>query len=66
MISFALILGLLPLVIATGAGAASRRTVGTAVFGEMIAAAKLGIFLILMLYVIFQRMREQVGGAAGE
>ncbi|MGF7207058.1 HAE1 family hydrophobic/amphiphilic exporter-1 [Skermanella aerolata] len=62
MTSFAFILGLLPLVIATGPGAASRRAVGTAVFGGMIAAATLGIFLIPMLYVIFQRMRERVGG----
>jgi HAE1 family hydrophobic/amphiphilic exporter-1 len=64
MTSFAFILGLLPLVIATGPGAASRRAVGTAVFGGMIAAATLGIFLIPMLYVIFQRMRERVGGAS--
>ena len=66
MTSFAFILGLLPLVIATGPGAASRRAVGTAVFGGMIAAATLGIFLIPMLYVIFQRMRERVGGSAGK
>ena len=39
MTSFAFILGLLPLVIAEGAGAASRRAVGTPVFGGMIAAA---------------------------
>ena len=66
MTSFAFILGLLPLVIATGPGAASRRAVGTAVFGGMIAAATLGIFLIPMLYVIFQRLRERVGGTSGK
>jgi HAE1 family hydrophobic/amphiphilic exporter-1 len=66
MTSFAFILGLLPLVIAAGPGAASRRAVGTAVFGGMIAAATLGIFLIPMLYVIFQRMRERVGGAGAK
>ena len=58
MTSFAFILGLLPLVVAEGAGAASRRAVGSPVFGGMIAAALFGIFVIPMLYVVFQRMRE--------
>ena len=58
MTSFAFILGLLPLVIADGAGALSRRAVGTPVFGGMIAAAFVGIFVIPMLYVVFQRLRE--------
>jgi HAE1 family hydrophobic/amphiphilic exporter-1 len=58
MTSFAFILGLLPLVIAEGAGAASRRAVGSPVFGGMIAASMFGIFVIPMLYVVFQRMRE--------
>jgi HAE1 family hydrophobic/amphiphilic exporter-1 len=61
MTSFAFILGLLPLVVAEGAGAASRRAVGTPVFGGMIAAALVGIFVIPMLYVVFQRLRERVG-----
>src|SRR5262252_5350206 len=61
MTSFAFIFGLLPLVIAEGAGAASRRAVGTPVFGGMIAAAVVGIFVIPMLYVVFQRLREQFG-----
>ena len=60
MTSFAFILGLLPLVIAEGAGAASRRAVGTAVFGGMIAASIVGIFFIPMLYVVFQWLREKV------
>ena len=60
MTSFAFILGLLPLVIAEGAGAASRRAVGTPVFGGMIAAALFGIFVIPMLYVVFQWLRERV------
>ncbi len=62
MTSFAFILGLLPLVIAVGAGAASRRAVGTSVFGGMIAASTLGIFLIPTLYVVFQWMREKTSG----
>jgi hydrophobe/amphiphile efflux-1 (HAE1) family protein len=59
MTSIAFILGLLPLVIATGAAEISRRAVGTAVFGGMLAASSIGIFLVPMLYVIFQRMRER-------
>ena len=47
MTSFAFICGLIPLVIASGAGAATQRAVGTAVFGGMIAASFLGIFVIL-------------------
>ncbi|MFZ0788288.1 MAG: efflux RND transporter permease subunit, partial [Chromatiaceae bacterium] len=62
MTSFAFILGLVPLVIATGAGEASQRGVGTAVFGGMLAASLVGIFLIPMLYVVFQRLRETVHG----
>jgi hydrophobic/amphiphilic exporter-1 (mainly G- bacteria), HAE1 family len=63
MTSFAFIMGLVPLVIATGAGEASQRGVGTAVFGGMLAAALLGVFLIPMLYVVFQRLREWVHAA---
>ena len=61
MTSFAFILGLLPLVIATGPGAASRRAVGTPVFYGMLAAALIGILVIPMLYVVFQWMREKTG-----
>jgi multidrug efflux pump subunit AcrB len=60
MTSFAFILGLLPLVIATGASAISRRDVGTPVFAGMLAASTMGIFLIPMLYVVFQTGRERV------
>jgi HAE1 family hydrophobic/amphiphilic exporter-1 len=59
MTSFAFILGVLPLVVAAGAGAASRRAVGTPVFGGMIAAALFGIFVIPMLFVVFQWLRER-------
>jgi HAE1 family hydrophobic/amphiphilic exporter-1 len=58
MTSFAFILGLLPLVIAEGPSALSRRAIGTPVFGGMIAAAAVGILLTPMLYVVFQRLRE--------
>jgi multidrug efflux pump subunit AcrB len=59
MTSFAFILGLLPLVIATGASQLARRDVGTPVFGGMIAASFLGIFVIPPLYVVFQGLRER-------
>jgi len=64
MTSFAFIAGLVPLVIATGAGMLSRRGVGTAVFGGMLAASLFGIFLIPVLYVAFQWLREQVKSGA--
>jgi len=60
MTSFAFIAGLVPLVIASGAGAATIRAVGTAVFGGMVAASFLGIFVIPGLYVLFQTLRERV------
>ena len=54
------ILGLLPLVVASGAAQISRRAVGTAMFGGMIAASSIGIFLVPMLYATFQRVRERL------
>ena len=60
MTSFAFILGLLPLVIASGASQLARRDVGTPVFGGMIFASLLGIFVIPPLYVTFQAMREKL------
>ena len=60
MTSVAFILGLLPLVIASGAAEISRRDVGTPVFAGMIASSTLGIFLIPMLYVTFQTARESI------
>ena len=60
MTSFAFILGLLPLVIATGASQLARRDVGTPVFGGMILASFIGIFAIPPLYVTFQAIRERL------
>jgi hydrophobe/amphiphile efflux-1 (HAE1) family protein len=60
MTSFAFILGLLPLVIATGASELARRDVGTPVFGGMILASFVGIFAIPPLYVMFQAAREKL------
>ncbi len=58
MTSLAFIAGLIPLVTATGPGADSMYAVGLPVLAGMIAASVFGIFLIPMLYVVFQRMRE--------
>jgi hydrophobe/amphiphile efflux-1 (HAE1) family protein len=60
MTSFAFILGLLPLVVATGASELARRDVGTPVFGGMIFASFIGIFAIPPLYVTFQAVREKL------
>ena len=57
MTSFAFILGLLPLVLAQGAGAITRHAVGVPVFGGMIAAAVFGIFLVPLLYVVAEQLR---------
>ncbi len=58
MTSIAFVLGLLPLVIAEGAAKLSRRDVGTPVFAGMIVSSLVGLFLIPMLYVVFQRIAE--------
>jgi multidrug efflux pump len=55
MTSLAFILGMMPLVLSSGAGAASRIAVGTGVMGGMIAATLLGIFFIPLLYLAVRR-----------
>ena len=66
MTSIAFILGLVPLVTANGAAQVSRRAVGTPVFAGMLAASTLGIFLVPMLYVTFQTLRERVKARFGK
>lgn len=56
MTSLAFILGVLPLAFATGAAAESRRTIGWTVFGGMIAATTLAIFVVPVLYVLITKM----------
>jgi HAE1 family hydrophobic/amphiphilic exporter-1 len=51
MTSIAFILGVLPLVFATGAGSAGRHSVGTTVFGGMIVSTLLNLFIIPVLYI---------------
>ena len=59
MTSIAFVLGLVPLIFAQGAAMLSRRAVGTPVFFGMLGATLVGIFLIPMLYVTFQTVRER-------
>ena len=66
MTSFAFILGVLPLVIATGASSAARRSLGTAVFGGMLAATLLAVFLVPVLYVMIESAVERRKKAAPE
>lgn len=58
MTSFAFTMGVVPLVVATGAGAASRVALGTAVFGGMLAATFFPIFFVPVFYVLSQRVVE--------
>ena len=69
MTSFAFIFGCVPLWIATGAGAAARRMLGTAVVSGMLAATLLGIFFIPALFVFVERLagaRMEKAPARGE
>lgn len=59
MTSFAFIAGLLPLVIATGAGAVGNRTIGTAALGGMLFGTIFGVIVIPGLYLIFTRISEK-------
>ncbi|RXI37095.1 hydrophobe/amphiphile efflux-1 family RND transporter [Malaciobacter mytili] len=63
MTIFAFLLGILPLVFASGAGAASRQSLGTAVFGGMVMSTILTLFLTPVLFVILQRLRERKNNA---
>ena len=63
MTSLAFILGVLPLVFATGAGQEARHSVGTAVAGGMFLSTFLNIIFIPVLYVVIETFRERVTGA---
>jgi hydrophobe/amphiphile efflux-1 (HAE1) family protein len=56
MTSFAFILGVLPLVLSSGAGAEMRRSLGAAVFGGMLSVTLFGIFFTPVLYVVIRRL----------
>ena len=63
MTAFAFILGVLPLVISTGAGANSRRILGTTVVGGMLAATLVAIFIIPVTFYVSERFRRRQGRA---
>jgi multidrug efflux pump subunit AcrB len=59
MTSFAFIIGVIPLMLSSGAGAGSRHSLGSAVFGGMLAATVLGVFFIPSLYVLVAELIER-------
>ena len=66
MTSLAFILGAIPLVIATGAGANSRHSIGTGIVGGMTAATVLAIFFVPMFFRLFEGLSEKRGGKKKE
>ena len=62
MTSFAFIFGLAPLMIATGAGAVGNKSIGTGAVGGMLIGTILGVFVIPVLFIIFQTLQEKVSG----
>ena len=62
MTAFAFILGVLPLMFATGAGAASRQSIGTTVFGGMVAATILSLVFVPVFYAVIEQLRERREG----
>ncbi|BBR57878.1 multidrug RND transporter [Klebsiella sp. WP7-S18-CRE-02] len=58
MTAVSFIIGIMPMMFSTGAGAQSRRIIGTTVFSGMLVATAIGILFIPSLYVLFQRLRE--------
>jgi HAE1 family hydrophobic/amphiphilic exporter-1 len=66
MTSIAFILGVAPLVFATGAGAHSRNSLGTAVFGGMIVSTILNLFVTPVIYVFVARLEDRFGFARGK
>lgn len=66
MTSLAFILGVFPLVVASGAGAASRNSIGTGVFGGMLAATFLAIFFVPLFFVTIGKIVRRGKGSAAE
>lgn len=66
MTAISFILGIIPLVVATGAGANARQALGVTIFGGMTAATLVGVLLIPGLYVVAQRVAERGAGKSVE
>ncbi len=63
MTSFAFILGLVPLMLSSGAGALGNRSIGTGAVGGMLIGTLLGVFIIPVLFIIFQTLQEKISGS---
>jgi len=59
MTSFAFIIGLLPLVFASGIGAQGNRSIGTGAVGGLLVGTVIGVFVIPVLYIVFQWLHEK-------
>ena len=59
MTAFTFILGVVPMIVATGAGASSRIAIGVPVFYGMLLGTVLGLIVIPLLYILFQTWREK-------
>ena len=57
MTALSFVFGVLPLLVATGAGAEARKVMGMAVFSGMLAATALGVFFVPLLYVLVEKVR---------
>ena len=66
MTSFAFILGLMPLMLARGAGAVGNKAIGTGAIGGMLIGTILGVFVIPVLFIIFQNLQEKVSNKTYE
>jgi HAE1 family hydrophobic/amphiphilic exporter-1 len=62
MTSFAFIFGLVPLMVATGAGATGNRSIGTGAVGGMLIGTIVGVFVIPALFLVFQSLQERISG----
>jgi multidrug efflux pump subunit AcrB len=63
MTALAFIIGVIPLVFATGAGGAARQSIGTTVFSGMILAALVGVLFVGPLFVVAERLTEKLRGS---
>lgn len=66
MTSLAFTLGVIPMVFATGAGAASRHSLGTGVVGGMIAATTIAIFFVPLFFMFMEKINEWIGSKKGD
>ncbi|KIX21183.1 multidrug transporter AcrB [Flavobacterium sp. 316] len=66
MTSFAFILGLMPLMLAKGAGAVGNNAIGTGAIGGMLIGTILGVFVIPVLFIVFQNLQEKISGKPEE